>query len=92
MEHAVTEWFRQYATSRNCVGSRPDEASFFIVYIILPASLDPGVCSAINRRTRNIKIMFLGCKARTVGEDGNLIAICEAIVYTMWEPKHFTIL
>jgi hypothetical protein len=29
---------------------------------------------------------FLGCKARPVLNDNNLNAICEPIVYTMWDP------
>jgi hypothetical protein len=43
-------WLRHYATSRNVVGSRPDEVNgFFSIYIILPASLGPGAYSASNR-------------------------------------------
>jgi hypothetical protein len=35
---------------------------------------------------RNIKIiMFLGSKVRLVLSSDNLTAICEAIVYTVWD-------
>jgi hypothetical protein len=37
--------------------------------------------------TRNIKIiMFPGSKVRPVRRADNLIANCEPIVYTMWDP------
>jgi hypothetical protein len=51
-----------YATSRKVEGARPDEVNeFSSVYLMLPAALGPGVCSASNRNsTRNRKIMFLG--------------------------------
>jgi hypothetical protein len=32
------------------------------------------------------KILFLGSKVRLVHRADNLAAICEAIVYTMWDP------
>jgi hypothetical protein len=44
----------------------------FLIYLILPAALDPGVCSV----PEALK-MFLGSKVR--GAD-NLTAICEPIV------------
>jgi hypothetical protein len=40
---------RRYATTRKVAGSRPDEVIFFSVYLILPATLGPGVYSASNR-------------------------------------------
>jgi hypothetical protein len=40
---------RHYATSRKATGSIPDEViEFFSIYLILPATLDPGVYSASN--------------------------------------------
>jgi hypothetical protein len=40
---------RQYATSYNVAGSRPEETNdFFSVYLILPATVGPGVYSASN--------------------------------------------
>jgi hypothetical protein len=36
--------------------------------------------------------MFLGSKARLVRRADNLTAICEPIVYTMWDPQHLTTL
>jgi hypothetical protein len=48
--HAVALWLRHYATSQNFVGSRADEVNefFFSIYLILPATLGPGVYSASN--------------------------------------------
>jgi hypothetical protein len=36
--------------------------------------------------TKGRKVMFLGSKARPVRRADNLPAICELIVYTMWDP------
>jgi hypothetical protein len=36
--------------------------------------------------------MFLGSKVWPVHEANNLTAICEPIVYTIWDPQHFTTL
>jgi hypothetical protein len=41
---------RRYATSRKIAGSRSDEMIFFTIYLILPATLGPGVYSAFNRK------------------------------------------
>jgi hypothetical protein len=35
--------------------------------------------------------MFLGSKVRQVRRADNLTAICEPIVYTMWDPRDLTI-
>jgi hypothetical protein len=37
-----------YATNRKVAGSIPDEVNF-LIYLILPTALDPGVYSASNR-------------------------------------------
>jgi hypothetical protein len=37
------------ATNRKVAGSIPDEMIFFLIYLILPAALGPGVYSASNR-------------------------------------------
>jgi hypothetical protein len=34
--------------------------------------------------------MFLGSKVRRVRKADNFTAICEPIVYTMWDPEHLT--
>jgi hypothetical protein len=48
--HAVVQWLRHYATSQKVARSRPDKVNELnSVYLILLASLDPGVCSASNR-------------------------------------------
>jgi hypothetical protein len=36
--------------------------------------------------------MFLGSRARLARKAGNLTAIFEPIVYTMWDPQHLTTL
>jgi hypothetical protein len=59
----------------------------FSIYTILPATLDPGVYSASNRNEyQEQKKMFLGSRVQLVHRADNLIAICEPIVYTMWDP------
>jgi hypothetical protein len=43
-------WLRHYATRLKITGSRTDEVIFFPpIYLILPATLSPGVYSASNR-------------------------------------------
>jgi hypothetical protein len=41
---------------------------------------------------KSIKIMFMGSRGRPARRAGNLTAICEAIVYTVWGTQHLTIL
>jgi hypothetical protein len=41
-------WLRHYATNRKVAGSKPDEVNF-LMYLIFPAALGPGVYSASNR-------------------------------------------
>jgi hypothetical protein len=36
--------------------------------------------------------MFVASRALPVRKADNRIAICEPIVYTMWDPQHLTIL
>jgi hypothetical protein len=54
----------------------------FLIYLILPVALGPGVYSASNGNEYwNIKIiMFLGSKVRRVRRADNFTAICEPIV------------
>jgi hypothetical protein len=57
------------------------------IYVILPAALGPGVYSVSNRNeNQKQKIIFLGSKLRPVRRADNLIAICEPIVWTTWDP------
>jgi hypothetical protein len=50
MDHAVAYWLRLLATSRKIAGFIHDEVNFFfLIYLILPAALSPGVYSASNR-------------------------------------------
>jgi hypothetical protein len=72
------------ATCRKVAGSRPDEVIFFfLIYLILPAALGPGVYSASNNNEywkHYTKIMFLGSKVGPVRGADNLTAIYEPIV------------
>jgi hypothetical protein len=66
---------------RKVEGSIPDEV-IYLIYLIFPAALGPGVYSASNSKgSRNIKIiMFLGSKVRRVRRADNLTAIYGPIV------------
>jgi hypothetical protein len=57
------------------------------MYLIIQVALYPGFYSVSNR-----KIMFLGSRARPVRKADNLTAVCEPIVYTVWDPLHLTTL
>jgi hypothetical protein len=47
-------WF--YATSRKAAGSTPDVViEYFLLYLVLPAAVIPGVYSASNRYKYNNK-------------------------------------
>jgi hypothetical protein len=70
---------RCYATSPKVTGSSPDDAM-----------LGPGAYSASNRN--EYQETFLGSRVRPAHNTDNPIAICEPIVYTMWDPQHLTIL
>jgi hypothetical protein len=62
----------------------------FSIYLTLLAALGAGIYSASNRNEyQKQKIMFLRSRARPVRKADNLTAICEPIVYTMWDPRHF---
>jgi hypothetical protein len=72
---------RHYVTNREVAGSIPDEVNF-LIYLILPAALGPGVYSAPNRNEYHKQkiIMFLGSKVRPVRRADNLTATCEPTV------------
>jgi hypothetical protein len=68
---------------------------FFQIDVILRATLGPGVYSAFNRNEyekQQKKKMFLGCKAGPVRKADSFTAICELIVWTMWNPQHLAAL
>jgi hypothetical protein len=73
---------RHYATSRNVAGASSDEENdFFSIYLMLPATLGPGVYSASKiNYYQSRKIMFLGSRERPVCTADNLSSICEPIV------------
>jgi hypothetical protein len=59
--------------------SIPDEViEFFSIYLILSATLCPGVDSALNRN--EYQTIFLSSKARPVSKADNITVICEQIV------------
>jgi hypothetical protein len=65
--------------------------NFFSVYLILSVSLGPGVTQPVTEMSiRNRKIVFLWSRARPVPKAESLTAICEPIVYTMWDLQHLT--
>jgi hypothetical protein len=72
-------------------GSRPNEDNeSFAIYLILPATLGPGVYSASNRvEYQKQKKYFWGVER---GRHVNLTTTCELIVQTMWDSQHLTIL
>jgi hypothetical protein len=65
----------------------------FSIYLILPATLGPGVYSTLTQMcTRSRKIFVLGSRARPERKADNPTAICEPIVSAMWDPQHLTTL
>jgi hypothetical protein len=72
---------RHYATNRNVVGLIPDEV-IFLIYLILPAALGPGIYSASNRNDykKHTSNNVPGSKVRRVCRADNLTTICEPIV------------
>jgi hypothetical protein len=42
------QWLKHYAASRKVAGSRPNEVNF-LIYVVLPTALGPGVYSASSR-------------------------------------------
>jgi hypothetical protein len=63
-------------------GSRPNEVNqFFLIYLILPATLGPGVYSASNRNEyQKQKNNVSGEIAWSVHRPDNLSSICKLIV------------
>jgi hypothetical protein len=48
--YAVAQWLRHHARNRKVAGSITDKVIFFfLIYLILPAALNPGAYSASNR-------------------------------------------
>jgi hypothetical protein len=63
------------------------------MYLIFPAALGPGVCSASNRNEyQKRRNNAAGSRALLVRRADKLTAICEPTVYTMWDPQHLTTL
>jgi hypothetical protein len=59
----------------------PMRSLHFLIYLILPAVLGPGVYSAFNRNENQKETKkFLGSNARPVRQADNFTAICEPIV------------
>jgi hypothetical protein len=77
-------WFKYYDTSRKVAGSIPDEVIGFFNWPN-PSSRTMALGSTqrlTEMRTRN----FLGGEGRPPRKADNLAAICETIVWKMWEP------
>jgi hypothetical protein len=63
----------------------------FLIYVILPAAPGPGLTHPVTEMsTRRRKTIVLGSRARPVRRADSLAAICEPIVWTMWEPRRLT--
>jgi hypothetical protein len=78
-----------YATSREVAGSSPDDVDFFDLpnpsrRIMALRSTQP----LTEMSTRNLP----GGKGRPARRADNRTAICEPIVYKMWEPRRLTTL
>jgi hypothetical protein len=66
---------------------RPAVFFFFVIFLILPASLCPW-CRPASNRYEYHKIFLVG-KARQARKTYNLSVICEPTVYKMWYLQHF---
>jgi hypothetical protein len=87
--HSVT-WLRHYATSRKVTVSIPDEViGFFNRPNASSRTMALGLTQLLTEMsTRNL----LGGKGRPARKAENFTAICEPIVYKMWEPRRLTTL
>jgi hypothetical protein len=60
------------------------------IYLILPGALRP--CGRLSLQQKWVPGIFLRGKWRPARKADNLTAICESIVYKMWEPRRLTTL
>jgi hypothetical protein len=73
--------------SQKVTGSRHDDVNFFSLPNPSGCTMALGFIQPLTEmNTRSIKIMFLGSRAQLVRRADSLTAICEPIVYTVWEP------
>jgi hypothetical protein len=81
---------RHYATIQKVAGSIPDEVTGFFN---LP---NPSSCTVALGSTQPLKEMSTrnlpGSKGKLVRKADNLTAICEPIIWKMWEPQCLTTL
>jgi hypothetical protein len=87
----VVDWGTILQAGRSLILVPKRSLNSFSIYLILPAAL-----WMAQRLTEPLKEMstrkYLGGQARPASKADNLTAICEPIVYTMWDPQHLTTL
>jgi hypothetical protein len=77
-------WLRHYATRPKVVGSIPVEIVGFFSWP--NASSHTMALGSIQALTEMSTVNLHGCKGRPAHMADSLIAICEPIVWKMWEP------
>jgi hypothetical protein len=83
-----TSWLRHYATSRKVAGSIPDEViGFFNRSNTSSRTMAPGSTQPLTEMSTRNRPVGKGRPARGAN---NVTAICEPIVYKMWEPWRLT--
>jgi hypothetical protein len=63
----------------------------FSIYLILPAALALRFIQPLTEMSTRSRKMFLESTERPVRRAANFTAICEPIVYTMWDPQLHTL-
>jgi hypothetical protein len=78
-------WLRHCTTSQKVMGSIPDISGFFNWPIPSSSALPQPLTEMSSRNLPGDKV-WLACKTDI------FTAICEPVVYKMWEPQHLTTL
>jgi hypothetical protein len=83
-------WLKHYVTRRQVAGSIPDEVT---EYFNWPNTSSRIMALRSTLHLREMSTMILpGSKGRPARKTDNLTAICEPIVYKMWQPRRLTTL